>query len=157
MKDKSRDSWMILDYESWMLERSLQERERLGKSIQDEERLQVLNNALTESAVLHARTLCELFTNPEGKFPTDIELELSDLLPDWDWGKPKYDLLNGLLSELEEKYGKQLDPKSPRAAFDIMLTSATLARRSEYDYTSALDYVLPLIRQILVEIRSSRP
>jgi hypothetical protein len=157
MKDKSSDPWVVLDYEAWMLERSIQERERLGRSIYAEERLQVLNNALTESALLHARTLCELFTNPEGKFPTDIELQLSYLLPDWDWGKPKYELLNGLLSELEDKYGKPLDPKSPRAVFDIMLTSATLARRSEYDYTTALENVLPLIRRILLEIQSKRP
>jgi hypothetical protein len=74
---------------------SLQERERLGRSIYDEERLQVLNNALTESAVLHARTLCELFANPEGKFPTDIELQLSHLLPDWDWVSRNMTCSNG--------------------------------------------------------------
>jgi hypothetical protein len=112
MKDESSDPWVILGYESWMLERSIQEKERLDRSIQDKERLQVLNNALTESAVLHARVLCELFANPEGKFASDIVL--SRLLPDWDWGQPKYDLLNGLLSELEEKYGQYHDAKSFR-------------------------------------------
>jgi hypothetical protein len=155
MKDESSDPWVILGYESWMLERSIQEKERLDRSIQDKERLQVLNNALTESAVLHARVLCELFANPEGKFASDIVL--SRLLPDWDWGQPKYDLLNGLLSELEEKYGQYHDAKSPYWAFNKMLAHATMDRSSEYDYTAALDSVLPLLRQILAELQSKRP
>lgn len=138
-----------------MLERSIEEKERLDRSIQDKERLQVLNNALTESAVLHARVLCELFANPEGKFASDIVL--SRLLPDWDWGQPKYDLLNGLLSELEEKYGQYHDAKSPYWAFNKMLAHATMDRSSEHDYTAALDSVLPLLRQILAELQSKRP
>lgn len=155
MKDESTDPWVILGYESWMLERSIEEKERLDRSIQDKERLQVLNNALTESAVLHARVLCELFANPEGKFASDIVL--SRLLPDWDWGQPKYDLLNGLLSELEEKYGQYHDAKSPYWAFNKMLAHATMDRSSEHDYTAALDSVLPLLRQILAELQSKRP
>lgn len=155
MKDESSNAWVILSYESWMLERSIHEKKQLKRSIQDEERLRVLNNALTESAVLHARILCELFANPEGKFASDIVL--SHLLPDWDWGQPKYNLLNGLLSELEEKYGQHHDAKSPYWAFNKMLAHATMERSSAHDYTAALDSVLPLLRGILAELQSKRP
>jgi hypothetical protein len=155
MRDESSDPWVILTYESWMLERSIQEKERLDRSIQDKERLQVLNNALTATAVLHARVLCGLFANPEGKFASDIAL--SHLLPDWDWGQPKYDVLNGLLSELEEKYGQYHDAKSPYWAFNKMLAHATVESSSEHDYTAALDSVFPLLRRILAEIQSKRP
>lgn len=154
MNDESSNAWAILDRESGMLERSIQERSRLGHSIHDEERLQVLNNALSESAILHARNLCELFAEPEGKFARDMSL--SHLLPDWDWAITKYERLNALLSELEDKYGQYLDVKSPSWTFNQILAHVTLKRLPEKDYTAALDTVLPVLRQILVEIQSKR-
>lgn len=156
MKHESSDPWAILDYESWMLERTLHEKEQLERSIQDEERLQVLSDALIESAVLHARILCELFANPEGKFNSDIGL--LQLLPDWDWGTPKYERLNGLLAEVEDRYGRHLEAKSPCWTFNNMLTYRTLAKSSsQHNYTAALNAVLPLLRRILFELQSKRP
>jgi hypothetical protein len=155
MRDESSDPWVIVGFESWMLERSIQERARLDRSIQDEERLIVFKKALTESAILHARILCELFADPEGNFASDIAL--SHLLPDWDWGKPKYELLNGLLSELEDTYGRYHNAKSRCWVFNKILAHASLEKPSEHDYILALDTVLPLLRRILVEIQSERP
>jgi hypothetical protein len=156
MKNESRDPWTILDYESWMLERTIHEKEQLERSIQDEERLQVLNDALIECAVLHARVLCELFANPEGKFNSDMGL--LQLLPDWDWGMQKYERLNGLLSELEDRYGQHLEANSPYWTFSKILAYPTWARSSsQHNYTAALNVVLPLLRRILVELQSRRP
>lgn len=155
MMDESSNPWVILGYESWMLERTLHEKQQLERTIQDEERRQVLNDALIESAVLHARSLCELFANPEGKFNSDSGL--SHLLPDWDWGMPKYEGLNGLLSELENKYGQHHDSRSLYWAFNKMLVYPAVGKSSQRDYTAALNAVLPLLRRILAEMQSKRP
>lgn len=156
MRDESSNAWVILDRESWILERSIQAREQLGRSIQAEEQLRVLSNSLMESTVLHARNLCELFADPEGEFAGEIAL--SYLVPGWDWGKPKYEILNGLLSQLKDKYGRRYrEAKSPFWTFNKILAHLTLKSPSEQDYTAALDAVLPVLRRILVEIRSKRP
>jgi hypothetical protein len=109
-----------------------------------------------ESAVLHARILCELFANPEGKFNGDVGL--LRLLPDWDWNMPKYERLNELLSELENRYGQRLEANSPHWTFSKMLAYPTLARSSlQHNYAAALNVVLPLLRRILVELQSKQP
>jgi hypothetical protein len=55
--DESSGPWAALRYKFWTLERSIQEKGRLEQSFQDDERLQVMKRALTESAVLCAGAL----------------------------------------------------------------------------------------------------
>lgn len=138
-----------------MLDRSIQEKTLVSGSFQDEERVLVMTRALLESAACHARALCELFANPEGKFPQD--LELNDLLPDWDWGKPKYTVLNKLLSEFEEAYGHYFDATSPYRTLNQMFSHPTAEWASEHDYAAAVDTVLPSIHRILAELEALRP
>ena len=153
INDESSGPWAALRYEFWTLERSIQEKGRLDEqSFQDEDRLQVMKGALTESAVLHARRLCELFANPEGKF--DSDLNLSDLLPDWDWDKSKYKVLNELLSAIETAYGHYSEANSPYQTLNRIFWQATVTRPSAQDYADALDKVLPLLRRIIAEVES---
>lgn len=137
-----------------MLEGSIQEKRRLGQSFQGEERPQVMKGALTESAVLHARTLCELFANPEGKF--DGDLQLSHLLPDWDWGKSEYKALNALLAALEKVYGHYSEADSPFRTLNRIFSPPTVTRPSVQDYADALDKILPLLRRIIAEVESKQ-
>jgi hypothetical protein len=91
-----------------------------------------IRNALTESVVLHARQLCEIFLS-KGRQPDDIRLE--HLVP----MSALSDRLLTLVEELKEKYGSSSMEESPCWVFNKMLLHPTTERLDAYNYQPALD------------------
>jgi len=101
-----------------MLERSIQERARLGQSIHDEERLQVLNNALRRARFSMHATFVNYRSTRRQVLPVICHSLIYCLIG---LAITKYERLNCLLSELEDKYGQYLDVKSPFWTFNQSL------------------------------------
>jgi hypothetical protein len=83
----------------------------------------VLRNALTEAAVLYARSLCEAFL--EGK-PKDDDIRLSCLFAYRGTDvSGKFNAIKSAVAQLKAAYGHGKDPQSPRYVFNKMVMHST--------------------------------
>ncbi len=106
-------------------------------------------NAHTESIVLHARQLCEIFLSRN----TDADnVKLVDLIPE----DEQSERLRELIAELDREYGNRRTEESPCWVFNKMLLHPTKERLDGYNYDSALNRVRPVLKTIIAEIESKR-
>ena len=108
-----------------------------------------LRNALTESMVLHARQLCEIFLSRSAEADN---VKLSDLVSE----SEQSEMLKELLSELERAYGDRRTSNSPCWVFNKMLLHPTTQRIDGYNYDSALNRVRPVLKKIVTEIEAKK-
>ena len=135
---RRKGAWEVTKYEIKMLE-SLAEGASSG----------VLQNALTECQVLHARQLCEIFLSRGWE---SDGIRLSHLVAEAD----QTERLKQLVHELYEVYGNRQLKQSPYWAFHKMLQDPTAPRGDGYGYEPALDLVRPILRKIISEIEFIR-
>jgi hypothetical protein len=124
------DPWVVFDYEADMffamcnlLRQGNQEYAALSRPIQ---------NAVVESALLHARQLIDILLSP-GKFSDDINL--SRLLPGFQPAR---------LDELQRSYDSR-SVDSPWWTLNKRLAHATSHRGSSHDYTNLLNQLAPVL------------
>jgi hypothetical protein len=103
-------------------------------------------NALTESRVLHARQLCDIFL---GRGEQD-EVRLASLLAN----HPQSRALRELVGELRTKYGNRNMSGSPCWVFNKKMFHPTVERTDSHDYAPALRIVEPILKKIVAEIES---
>jgi hypothetical protein len=134
-----QSAWVVVSYEVDMHE-TLSEGSPSPRAIQ---------NAYTESMVLHARQLCEIFL-PRSTEPDNIKL--ADLIPEGDQSERFKELIAGL----GRRYGDRRTVGSPCWVFNKKLMHPTTERTDAYDYESALNRVKPILKAIIAEIASKR-
>lgn len=132
----TKDPWPVVSYEIDMLEQ-LEGPTRLAGAFR---------NALTESRVLHARQLCEIFLGRPPVRTDDIRLD--HLVHDWN----NSGRLRELVDRLSEKYGHGSVPDSPCWIFNKKMAHATFERSDNYNYETALAAVCPALKEIVAEI-----
>jgi hypothetical protein len=135
-----------LEYEAGMLQRALQilanEAQRLDELF--------LKNAITEIAVLHARSLCSVFIEYK---PRKDDIRLSRLFPDWDAEtNGKYAEIEKARSRLKAAYGDHNDPNSHHFAFNKLVMHATTHRGAYGLYDQAFADLMPIIEEIIRHI-----
>ena len=137
MSASGRNPWPIVAYEVDMLERLEAPTRWRG----------AFRNAITESRVLHARQLCDIFLS-RGRWSDDIVL--AHLIPYWK------DLpgLRKLIEGLENEYGTRKITGSPCWTFNKKMAHATFERTDSYNYEGALGAVCPTLKLIAAEIES---
>lgn len=106
-------------------------------------------NAHTESIVLHARQLCEIFLSRSTEADN---VKLADLVP----VDEQSARLKELIAQLDREYGNRRTVESPCWVFNKMLLHPTKERLDGYDYESALTRVRPVLKGIIAEIESRR-
>jgi hypothetical protein len=97
----------------------------------------IVNNAVVESACLHARILVDILLSKDSGKGDDIRL--SQLLPGY--RHPSVEQLRGV-------YGDGKTERSPCWILNKMIAHPTLKRGTSYDYTSVLKQLLPLIDMV---------
>jgi hypothetical protein len=136
------DPWVVFEYE---VEMFLSTRFILQHTVEGDETIcHWIRNALSESAVLHARNLVEILRKTKSH---KDDIVLQDLLPDWRNS-------NGLVSELDSLGTAYCEdqPGTARWAFNKKLAHATLHRTDSFDYTPLLNQLDPIIISLLIEI-----
>jgi hypothetical protein len=117
-----------------------------------------IRNAIAESAVLHARILCDLFsseTKKTSKLYKD-DIGFSDLLDHWETDE-KYKNLKSHIAEMKLAYGTSDTKNSPCWQFNKMLAHLTKERGFRHSYEEALKTVEPLINRIVSELECLKP
>ena len=104
-----------------------------------------ISNALTESVVLHARQLCEIFLSLSKK---GDNIKLADLIPEGEQSQR----IKELITELRGIYGNNEKQESPCWVFNKMLLHPTTERIDRYNYEPALNQVRPVFKKIIAEI-----
>ena len=113
-------------------------------------------NAIAESAVLHARILCDLFSSEGKSNGHKDDIGFSDLFDDWETDK-RYGNLKSHIAEMNSAYGTHKTENSPCWQFNKMLAHLTKERDSRHSYEDALKTVGPLIQRIVSELESLKP
>ena len=114
-----------------------------------------IGNAIAESAVLHARILCDLFSSEDKSYPDDIGF--SDLFEDWENGE-RYGNLKSLIAEMKAAYrGDYQTKNSPCRQFNKKLAHLTKERGLVHIYEEALQTVEPFIQSIVSELGRLKP
>jgi hypothetical protein len=106
-----------------------------------------LRNAIVESAVLHARNLCNFFCGPYKK---------GDLRPSYVLD-PKKEPFPALKRELCKAYDGLKDGVNPRKSFSMLVAHMTTARETHfrgYDYHREFSAIDPSLRRLMDEARS---
>ena len=133
-----KGAWLVASYEIDMLETLFE-----GPSPRASQ------NAYTESMVLHARQLCEIFLCRSNERDN---IKLADLIPEGE----QSERLKKLIVELGREYGNSKTEGSPCWVFNKMLLHQTTERTDRYDYGPALGRVSPILKIIIAEIESKR-
>ena len=141
--------WIVFVYEVWMW-RSLRRPIAdlilaplpLGRAVQ---------NALTESLVLHTRQLCDICTFKVQKGKSDditpttlLKTELSQPLQD-------------AIATLKSKYGTQTEVGSPCWVFNKMCAHSTQRRGANFNYEAAFNAVDAILEPIIPMIEQYNP
>jgi hypothetical protein len=116
----------------------------------------VLRNAMTEAAVLHARSLCEVFLSlSTKKKPWPDDIRLSGLFSDWDTDTSgKFDKIKNAVSRLDSAYGNDQDQNSHHFAFNKLVIHSTRHRGAYGIYDQAFHDLEPIIREIVGHIEA---
>jgi hypothetical protein len=140
-----RQAWLdVIGYEVWMLgETYKMQVVQVPLFI-----TQAVQNAITESGVLHARNLCNFCAGP---WQND-DIKPSDLFENHyiSW---EYIWLQKLIGDVATTYnGAAVDGKSPRWAFNKKLAHPTQDRGLGFNYEPFLKLVYPKIKLLAEEI-----
>lgn len=106
----------------------------------------IVNNALTESRVLHARNVCDILLSSKSGSDND-DVRLKDLLPGFKSDHTK---------QLRKAYFDGPKDERPHWIFNKMLAHPTTERYDRYDYGPALARLAPHITRLLEEIADAR-
>lgn len=101
-----------------------------------------LQDAITESAVVHARALCNFFCG----FDEDGDIRLNQL-----FNKREEPLLSALIKKLKSAYNRMTNGVNPRTSFNKFVVHMTIDREKNaggYDYHREFDAIDPVLRQI---------
>lgn len=115
---------------------------------------QLIKNAIVESAVLHMRILCEVFTSTcPGENPKRDDIQFGHLFADWRTNPSRYTALQSLSAELQKTYGlKPVKLGQPRWELNKMLVHPTLNRGTTYNYDQAMTVIHPHVVAIVEEL-----
>src|SRR6202034_3750696 len=105
-----------------------------------------IGNALTESRVLHARQLCDIFLSRGER----DDVKLANLVAEHMQSRT----LAELLKDLREKYGNRTKVGSPCWVFNKKMFHPTVERTDMHDYSPALKIVEPILKKIVAEIET---
>jgi hypothetical protein len=133
------DPWDIVAYEARML---FDLCPVLGSEVYNRN-LDVVTNALVESACLHMRILIDILISKASGKGDDIRLD--QLLP-----ALRHSSVNGLRAA----YGDGKTERSPCWTLNKMIAHPTLMRGSSHDYTDVIKNLLPLIEAVWQEIEN---
>ncbi|MCW5887127.1 MAG: hypothetical protein KIT07_03280 [Anaerolineales bacterium] len=152
---QTKSDWDVFLYEVQMLF----ETKRASKLLQDsdialatfqyptlKQILPTLRNALTESRVLHCRVLIEILLDKGGH---NDDIKLASLLKS---AKINETFSQALVMALKQAYGDRNTDGTPCWTFNKMLAHATNHRGLSYDYSAALDRVIPALLECLKEL-----
>jgi hypothetical protein len=138
-----KDPWLVVSYEIDM-------HEQLSKAGSF---ARLVQNAITESRVLHTRQLCDIFIPDRSNRSDDVSL--GHLIPGWEASNnAKCEKLKRLVQHLKQQYGDSRMVYSPCWVFNKKMAHATLERTDNYDYGPALAAVSSTLRAIVAEIES---
>jgi len=137
----SVDPWDIIAYEVRMLFGL----SRLLAASEDAPFGEIINNAMVESACLHARVLVDILVPRQSVRADDIRLD--EILPGFQ---------HRSLDNLRAAYGDAKIPGSPCWRLNKMIMHPTTMRATSHDYTNLLNKLLPLIETVLQEVDASR-
>jgi hypothetical protein len=111
-------------------------------------------NAVVEDAVLHARSLCEVFLDETDENQGGIRVWR--LVEDKDWrAKPECKDLRDRIGDLKDKYngvGRGGFSNSPRRAFNQMVMHSTIDRGPYYHYREPLSDIESAVRNVITEL-----
>ena len=111
----------------------------------------LLTNAVVESALLHARTLCAIFLN-EGRKSSDIRLES---LIDPDALDPQQRrVIDDAVRKLDAAYGEESDQKSPRFIINSMVMHPNYRRGDHGRYDDVVNQLLSPIRAVVTALEA---
>ena len=133
------DPWDIVAYEA----RMLFELCRLLGSQGFKPDSDIVENAVVESACLHARILVDILLSKDSGKGDDIRL--SQLLPGF---------RHSSVDQLRVTYGDGKIQMSPCWILNKMIAHPTLERGTNYDYTRVLEQLLPLIEAVWQKIEN---
>ncbi len=136
--DLGKGVWEVFEYEVMMFRDTLKYKPQINFS--DKEIQRVIQNALTESLILHTRILIEILISKGGS-PDDITLY--KLLPAFDSGK---------IAVLKKAYGISTQENTPCWRFNKLLAHATSERSTSHDYSDDIVQLTPIIESILKEV-----
>jgi hypothetical protein len=108
----------------------------------------VVRNALTEAAVLHARSVCAVFLDDDPR-----DLTVSQLFDDWEF-QPRYAKIKDAIGRLKAAFGIAKDPASHRSVLNRMVMHATKYRGAYGMYDTVLTDLYPIICEIGAQIES---
>jgi hypothetical protein len=135
----SQNEWDVYDYEVWMFT------EMLGMCNDAHKKWfnQNIQNAFTESLVLHTRNLADILLSQ--RLPDDIKL--NEMLQGFN---------SPLIARLRELYGKWNEEKSPCWTINKMLVHSTKERADRFNYSDKLNEIVPTMIALMAEVRAER-
>ena len=141
------DPLETLEYESWMFLATAD----LALDHWNELPSDVVRYAVVEDAVLHARSLCEVFIGPAEK----DTISLRHLFPDLDENIEKYKLLRDARKKLAAEYDKSNGKKHTyRELFNTRVMHPTVLRGNYGLYEKPLRDLRPKILAVVREMAS---
>jgi hypothetical protein len=147
--DPDHRAWHIIAYEVWMY---FGTRSKMtAPTINDD----VLKNATVESAIVHARILCDIFRSKKCKSGSGILLKKLFL----DWGSDRFKDLRSRVKDLCRAYGDRKKTGSPYQVFHQKALHADQARYPSfqgYDYAGQFKVLDPVIREVVDAIEAIR-
>jgi hypothetical protein len=145
--DADQRAWFIIAYEVWMYFGTR------SKMIEPAAHDQILKNATVESAIVHARILCDIFRSQGG------DIFLKDLFSDWESDSARLRDLKSKVKDLHRAYGDSQTAGSPYQVFHQKTLHADQARYPTFqgfDYADQLKVLDPVIRGIVDAIEAIR-
>lgn len=143
--------WFIIAYEVWMY---FGARSKMtGSTIDDD----VLKNAIVESAIVHARILCDIFLSKKTQWGGGISLK--ELLRD-DWKSDRLKDLTSKVRDLRQAYGNHKTAGSPNKVFHQKALHADQDRYPTfqgYDYSAQFKALDPAIRGVVDALQAIHP
>jgi hypothetical protein len=139
--------WHIIAYEVWMY---FGTRSKMKTPAIDDG---VLKNATVESAIVHARILCDVFRSQGG------DILLKELFPDWESDSDRLKDLKSKIKDLRRAYGDSGVDGSPCQIFHQRALHADQARYPNfqgYDYADQFKVLDPVIRGVVDAIEAIR-
>ncbi len=117
---------------------------------------QILKNAIVESAIVHARILCDIFRSKDSQLGAGILLK--NLFPDWRSNSERLKELKSKVKDLRRAYGDNT-AGSPCQIFHQKALHADEARYPSfqgYDYADQFKILDPVIRGVVDAIEALR-
>jgi hypothetical protein len=149
--DAETRAWHIISYEVWMYFGT-----RSTTLVLSDSEI-ILKNAMVESAIVHARILCDIFSSKSSTIGVGIRLK--DRFPDWNSDSVRLRNLKSKANALRERYGYSGTEGSPYKVFHERALHADQTRYlsfQRYDYVDQFKILDPLIRAVVYEIEAIR-